>query len=181
MNTVHAHEASPHERGYTLVEMGIVIFILALAAGFLVPKLRGTAHQELLSNARRLAVSIRYARQEAILDGRTYRLFYDLQTHRYWLETASDDSDEPQFKKHSGKLGEGIALPEEVGFSDVVLPFAGGIITEGQTYTDFYPNGEMDLTVVHLDNGEEAYTIRLEPLSGAVFLTEGYQNFEFGV
>lgn len=161
-------------RGFTLVEVIIVILILSIAAGFLLPRLQTSAHVELLSHSRRLALTLRHVRQQAILSGRTFRLYYDLGQHRYWVESADESTLEQQFAPAEGKLGQGIPLPEEIAFTDVILPLGGGRIVEGVAFTDFYPDGTMDMTIVHLDNGDEFYTILNEPLSGAVYLSVGY-------
>jgi hypothetical protein len=81
----------------------------------------------------------------------------------------------------SGPLGRGVTLPEPVGFLDVVLPLTAGKLQDGVAFTDFYPDGYVDLTVIHLDNGFEAYTLRVEPLTGHVYVTAGYQDFDFSV
>ncbi len=171
----------PYESGFTLVELGLVILIISLMAAFVVPKLHDTAHEELLSQARRLAIRMRHVREQAMLNGRTFRLLYDLDTHRYWLMSQEESLDSETFVPDDSELGKGINLPDPIGFSDVVLPFAGGKILEGVVFTDFYPDGYVDLTVVHIDNGKEAYTLRMDTFSGAVYLTEGYQDFDFGI
>lgn len=168
------------ERGFTLVELGLVLLILGIAAGLLVPQFTDRSHAELVSQTRRLAVTFRYLRQEAILAGRTYRLYYDLSQHTYWVASA-DQADDPQgFTPESGLFARPVALPPPVGFSDIVFLLTAGKLFEGIGWTDFYPDGFVDPTVVHLDNGTESYTLRIEPLTGSVHVTDHYQDFDYG-
>lgn len=167
------------DRGFTLIELGLVILILGILLGVVVPRFQDRSHAELVSHTRRLAVTFRFLRHQAILDGRTYRLVYDLDTHRYWSAVADESEDEPPSIARGGPLSREVALPDPVGFSDIVFPLTAGKLLEGVGWTHFYPDGYVDLTVLHLDNGEEAYTLRVEPLTGNVYVTAGYQDFVF--
>ena len=76
-------------------------------------------------------------------------------------------------------LARGVNLPEPIGFSDIELPMVAGKLYEGVAYTHFYPDGYVDLTVIHLDNGQDVYTLYVDPLTGRVSITAGYQEFDF--
>jgi hypothetical protein len=52
---------------------------------------------------------------------------------------------------------------------------------EGVAWTHFYPDGYVDLTVLHMDNGTEAFTLRVDSLTGRVYVTAGYQEFDFSI
>jgi prepilin-type N-terminal cleavage/methylation domain-containing protein len=167
------------DRGFTLVEVGLVILILGIVFGLVVPRFQDRSHAELVSHIRRLAVTFRFLRHQAILDGRTYRLVYNLDEHRYWGALAEEGEGEPLSLASSGTLPREVTLPESVGFSDVVFPLTAGKLFEGVGWTEFYPDGYVDLTVIHMDNGEEAYTLRVEPMTGNVYVTAGYHDFAF--
>jgi hypothetical protein len=143
------------------------------------PNFRDTSQAELISHTRRLAVAFRSLRHQAILDGRTYRLVYDITEHKYWSAIADEREGEELSLENDGPLAREVTLPEPVGFLDVVSPLTAGKLYEGISVTHFYPDGFVDLTVVHLGNGEEAYTLRVEELSGNVYVTAGYQDFDF--
>lgn len=160
--------------------MGLVLLILGIAAGLMIPQFMDRSHLELVSQARRLAVTFRYLRQEAILDGRTYRLMYDLSQHKYWVVSVDPVDEEQAPLAGSGPLAKAVTLPAPVGFSDVVFPLTAGKLYEGISWTNFYPDGFVDPTVVHLDNGRESYTLHVEPLTGAVHVTDRYQDLDYG-
>jgi type II secretory pathway pseudopilin PulG len=167
--------------GFTLIEVGLVLLIMSVVFALTVPRFLSSSRRELEAQARRLAVTVRHLRHEAILSGRTYRLWYDLDGHRYWVESAGANSDFTAFVRESGVLARGVDLPQPVGFTDVVLPLTFGKLFEGIAYTDFFPDGSVELTVIHLDNGEDVYTLRVEPVTGRVYVTAGYQDCDFAI
>ncbi len=165
-------------RGFTLIEMGLVLLIMSVVFALTVPRLFNTSRRELEAQARRLAVVIRHLRNEAILNGKTYRLMYDLDAHRYWVESADQADDFANFVRETGILAHGVALPEPISLTEVVAPYTAGKVSEGLAYTDFFPDGSVDLTLVHLDNGEEIYTLQVEPVSGRVYLAPYYYTLD---
>lgn len=169
----------PGNAGFTLVEIGLVVLIIGVMLGLIVPRLRDRSHYELLSHARKLAVTFRFLRNEAILSGRTYRLNYDLDQQRYWVTSAEVVGDQAAFVKEEGILTRDVTLPPQIRLSDVELPMLSGKLMEGVAWTHFYPDGSVDLTVMHIDNGAEAFTLRVAPLTGHVYVTAGYQDFDF--
>ena len=92
------------------------------------------------------------------MNGRTYRLNYDIDQQRYWVTSADEVDGGGAFEREEGLLARDIVLAPPIGIADIVLPEVGGKLQEGLGYTHFYPDGYVDLTVVHLDNGREAYT-----------------------
>ena len=78
--------------GFTLLELTLVLLILAVVLGIVVPRLRDTDRARLESEVRKLAVTLRYLRQAAILNGRTYRLNYGIDDGRYWVTSADGAS-----------------------------------------------------------------------------------------
>lgn len=172
---------SPGDAGFTLIEIGLVILIIGVMLGLIVPRLRDRSHYELVSHARKLAVTFRFLRNEAILNGRTYRLNYDLNQQRYWVTSAEVVDDLSAFVQETGVLARGVTLPPPIRLSDVALPMVAGKIMEGVAWTHFYPDGYVDLTVLHMDNGTEAFTLRVDSLTGRVYVTAGYQEFDFSI
>ena len=190
------------EGGFTLIELGLVILIIGVMVAIAVPRLGNRAYAQLGSEARQLALAFRYLRHAAILNGRTYRLVYNLEEHSYWAEVgeitapqveeeendenldAFEDSDlfPPEIQETFTRDLDGPIglrkLPEPIGFSDVNLPEIAGKIFEGQIFTSFYPDGAVDISVVHLDNGQDVYTLHmLNPFTGRVMVEPGYLSW----
>lgn len=164
------------QRGFTLLEITLVVAILAIAVGVLVPRLRDPGRSELQAQARRLVMTFRLLRSEAVLHGLPFRLFYDLDAERYWI-TAEDGSD--PFTQGVGTLGalaKGGAMPASVQITDVAFPMMGAKVSSGQVFTTFYPDGTIDPTVIHLATFKEAHTLFLDPMSSRLNSLPGYSD-----
>jgi general secretion pathway protein H len=163
------------DAGFTLIELGLVLLIISVTLVLVVPRFRDQSHAELISQTRKLAATFRFLQQEAILNGRVYRLNFDLDQQRYSV-TAADASDpDAGFVQESGSLMQDVALPSTVQISDVNVPLSGGKVYEGIGWVQFYPDGYVDPSVVHLDNGQEVYTLYVDqPLTGRANVQSGY-------
>lgn len=173
--TLTRRPARTRAQGFTLLEVTLVLLILAIAIGVVVPRLRDTDRARLESHVRKLAVMVRYLRHEAILNGRTYRLNYSIDEGSYWITSADGDDEASSFTPEEGILAKPVVFPEPIAFADLVLPDTFGQIQEGAGFTDFYPDGYVDLTLLHLGNGQEMYTVFVDSLTGHVSVAAGYQ------
>lgn len=166
--------------GFTLLEMGLVLLILAVIISFAIPRLRDASSQELQSHVRRLATTFRFLRNEAVLNGRVYMLNYDLDQQRYWISSEDAPGGAAAGAGAENELGlfaRPVTLPNTVAFSDIVFQGVGKL-AQGQMFTRFYPDGFVEPTVVHMDNGREAFTLTVWPLTGQVNIYDGYRDFE---
>ncbi len=59
-------------RGFTLLEVLVVVLIVGIVVGLLVPAFTGTARRDLETEAQRLAALLRLASEEAVLQGQEY-------------------------------------------------------------------------------------------------------------
>ena len=171
--------AARHTAGFTLLEVTLVLAILVVVMGLTLPRLRDPGRAELMAQARRLVLTFRLLRSEAVLNGAAYRLNYDLDQQRYWVTPADQVTDLATFARDIGSLARGTNLEPPVGIMDIVLPTLAGKITQGQVYTVFYPDGSIDPTVIHLANGKEAYTLWLNPMNGRLRIDPGYREVEY--
>jgi len=166
--------------GFTLLELSIVLLIIAIAAGFVIPRLRNADSAALVSSATRLATTARYLYEEAAFRQRPMRLNLDLDKHAYWVTVLSDDPDDPEFVVEDGPLSRPSALAGSVAFADVVLP-ALGMVHEGLVFAQFLPEGYADPLVVHLTNiRHEFATVAIEPLTGRTRVAAAYVELGAG-
>lgn len=75
-------------RGFTLIELGVTIGILALAAMVVAPTLASVLGVRTREQVTRVAGSVRAMYGESVLSGRTCRLVFDLDAGEYWPECA---------------------------------------------------------------------------------------------
>lgn len=143
-------EAEKHLRGFTLVELVIVLLIIGIASALAAPALdRAVKKREARQSVLALAATARDLRRRAIDQGTLKRLTVEPRANSY---LASD--------------GEIIRLPETVAITG-----ASGGEPIGQRLTQyvFFPNGsliggEIELT----DRAGAAYVIRMEAMVGRV-------------
>jgi prepilin-type N-terminal cleavage/methylation domain-containing protein len=166
--------------GFTLIELSLVLLIIAIVLALAIPRLRSTSRAELNKEGRRLTNTFRFLRSESVLSGRIYQLRYDLGRERYWVTIGNPDGEGGAILQDTGPLARSVTLPSPIGISDVVLPESVGKVMEGQVLTNFYPDGTIDRTVIHIDNGHDALTLWVNPLTGRLYLSPGYQEVDYG-
>ena len=173
----------PRARGYTLVELMIVIVILGLVAAVVVPQFGGTYQEGLLRAASRELVTIlNLSYSEAVSSNREHRVQVDLGEQRYWLE-ARDLA--------SGRFKPVTDVPGAMGAIDRRLtmkvrsvgdtnPSAGGRISLGGGLRNaaantfyFYPDGTATGREIELrDRDGFGVRLRVNPTTARVDLED---------
>jgi general secretion pathway protein H len=108
---------SPSARGFTLIEVMIVMAIVALITVVSVTGLRSLVKSDLRSTATRMAGSIRYLFDRASTTGRVHRLVLDFDNGKYWAEVSDDQfimGAGKETEENRKKEAEKIAKEEEV-------------------------------------------------------------------
>lgn len=137
-------------RGYSLVELLIVISIMGILAGIVLPSFNPSVHDHLQATASILSADMAYARNLAVTNNSTYRLEFDLAQNRYFLEHSGtnvllntlpatpfvngDDTPQRQFTA----LGE---LPYSSPFCELVTAHTSGSQTTQVSDVEFGPLG----------------------------------------
>lgn len=165
--------------GFTLLELTLVLVIMATLFALVIPRLRDPGTAALEAQSHHLVLTFRLLRSEAVLNGSSYRLNYDLDQQRYWVSPADPSVDLEQFSHDIGNLARGTRLELPISMVDVVLPTLAGKVVQGQIYTVFYPDGSVDPTVIHLANGRDAYTLWLNPMNGRLSMDQGYREVQY--
>jgi len=160
-------------RGFTLIELMVVLTIMGITAFLVFPKVEGAFSSVYLrSSARRLVGMIRYAQNQAMTTGQEYRVYYDLDKEDYWIS----EEEKGDFRKIKTDLGGERRLLPGVIFEDVVTP-GKGKQTAGSAYTEFSPQGGVERTTLHLrDRKGEQISLSLRGLAGKVEIADGYRE-----
>lgn len=159
-------------RGFTLIEMVVVIVIISLVAVLVLPRLPSTDAANLRDSARRLAAVIRYLGDRSVTTKSPFRMRLDLTDNAVTVkkmvngeEAAPDD---PFFSRKI--LAEGVVI-EDVEVSRL------GKLGEGVVTMDFGVGGLGDVMVIHLKGGKGThFTVTALPYGGKVEVLEGYQE-----
>jgi prepilin-type N-terminal cleavage/methylation domain-containing protein len=104
------------EGGFTLIEIIVALFVVALMLGVVVSRMDSAPGWEMKKTANRLASTIRYLYAKAASEGLYMRLTLDLEEQSWWveattdpfmMETAEKDRSKEKKKKESGQEKQG--------------------------------------------------------------------------
>lgn len=173
--TSTSNERRRREGGFTLIEIGLVLLIIATIVALVIPRFRDQSRQELQAQTRKLAATFRFLQEEAILNGRVYRINFDLDQQRYFVTEADATDDGSGFTQTSGVLSHDVTLPSTVQIADVDTPESGGKLYQGVALAHFFPDGFVEPMAIHLQNGQEFYTLYVaNGLTGRAHVAAGY-------
>jgi Tfp pilus assembly protein FimT len=157
--------------GFTLLEITIVVFILALMALLVTPALHRFAGGDARSASRELTGLVSALVQDAVATHTIQRLYYDLDQREYWVTLLNPVGG---VLEESQPVGLKRRLPADVRFEDVVTAHQG-LITSGTAFTQFFPSGAVTRTTIHLkDDADARYTVLVNPVTGRVAIKDGY-------
>jgi len=184
-------------RGFTLIELMVVLTILVLLAGLVAPSFTRQYHEaKLRSTVRDLVALMQYARSQAVVEGTTYRLNIDRDGGRVWVtyyETESEDTSretEPQFVEDETILGASRTLPDGVTIREVQLgdealaqlsdealeqinALSNRLNEEGTPFIAFAPSGTTDGARILLENEyEDRLAVTLDAITGRTEVLE---------
>jgi competence protein ComGC len=161
-----------NDRGFTLVELAVITFIIGLMLSLVVPLLGKPGDADLRTSGRRLAGTIKYLYNQAVLDKLNHRLTFDLD-HGFYRVTRQEENGEwkplPDRRWEAG-------LPGAVIIKKIWIKGRGSF-TSGEVAVQIYPEGWLDETVLHLQEGKYKLTLRLSPLTGKTEFYEGHRDF----
>lgn len=150
--------ASIRQRGFTLLELIVVIFVIALLAGIVFPSFRGLSTRQLSSDARRIASLLQYLSDSAMASKETYSVDFDLQ--RSSISWKGPEGD----KTESLKTLAGVDLQSK------------GMTREGLVTVFFGPAGILEYIEVLLKDNENGIKVTFNPISGRAKILTGEEQ-----
>ncbi len=153
--------------GFTLFEILVVLALIGFVT-LLVWPIFGSPN-DLRTAGRRLIGAIQQSFLEAGTTRSVHRLYFDLDEGKYWLRRVGVKGEEipasPPFEH---------GLPSSVRFHKITTLHRGEV-TSGQAFTQFFPVGRTERTLIQLvdTTDQQALTLILNPLTGAVRVEDG--------
>jgi prepilin-type N-terminal cleavage/methylation domain-containing protein len=162
------------DRGYTLIELSVVVLLVGVMLLIAVPQVRDTLlNDDLRAATRQLVGTARELRNEAVRGQVDYLLHLDLDRPGFWTYSADTTAEkQAEIRKGAVRFPEGLRIagvrhPEEVRK------------TEGEAVIRFLRKGYVEPTVVHLVKDERTFTLVFNPFLQAVGVDEKYVDFTF--
>jgi general secretion pathway protein H len=162
-----------NRRGFTLIEIAIVLAIIGMVLMLVIPRLPSTERENLKASARTLASTLRYMQDRAATGRTTYYLRMEPGTDSVKVLEASADGSE---KEPLDPLLRKKPVKEGIIVADVTIPRLGKV-NDGMIRLDVGGGGLRDFVVIHLRSADNAFwTVMAFPASGKVKVFDGYQE-----
>jgi general secretion pathway protein H len=185
-----------NKRGFTLIEVMIVIAIIAGLIAVGAPRLL-KKDTNIKTVARQLTVLVKEIRNQAKLFNSTYRLVIRMEQGQesWWVEKASgptlidteklkedyegkgkksDDKDAPpplfQIDKRLSKKEK--TLPSNLHFKQVETINMSQPVTSGLAYIHFFPEGLLEASAIQITDNKNTWTLVFNPLTGQADIVE---------
>ena len=169
--TPHSALRTRHSKGFTLIELTVIIVILGVMLTLIIPRLGELGEANLKRSARHLSGMIRFLKDESQARKDVYRLRFDVQAGHYWAEVMTQTNEKTvEFKRFSSELASEGSLSGQTTFRDVRVSSH-----PDDPYIQFTPDGWVEQAFIYLKDGDEKpFTLIVKPLTGDTELREGY-------
>jgi prepilin-type N-terminal cleavage/methylation domain-containing protein len=163
-----------NEKGYTLIELIVVIVLIGMVLSFAAPRLRHTVLEDPLKAAAREMIGLIHTlRNEAVRKQQAHALYVDVNANRFWAVNASMTPDEQGLAREKAR-----DLPPEVLVRDVWIK-GEGKFAEGEARIVFTPKGYTQSSAIHLrSQTDKEITLALSPFMGKVTVVDKYVEFD---
>lgn len=158
-------------RGFTLLELAVVLVILSGIAALVLPRLALFKDGDTRTAARNIATLLRYVDERAVAGRIRYRLQLDLNEQRISvLQISASGEEQPPddpFLLRNPLVG-------DARIADLTTERLG-TVTSGTVKITYGPGGLAEPVLLHLGNPESRqYTIQALPVNGSVKVAQGY-------
>ena len=158
------------EKGYTLIELAVVVILIGLLLGLSIPRFQyATVTDDLKATIRRIVGVIKGLRNEAIREQQAYIFYLDLESNRLWIEPAGMGEEERALAQEKT-----FEFPRGVRILDVWCKGKGKKVN-GEVGIRFSKKGYVEQTVIHLgaEDGRE-FTLVLSPFLATIKIYDEY-------
>jgi prepilin-type N-terminal cleavage/methylation domain-containing protein len=152
------------KKGFSLVELTIVLLIIGLSASLVIPSLSHILKAvELTGVAKRVSAILRYGRSKAINSGQVYQILFDSDLGQVGVQLmgSTEGKEEGKSQQKIYKLPNGVRIKE--------IKVDSFQYSTDLPAIEFYPNGGSNGGSVLIGNQEDkGYKIYVDCLTGSV-------------
>ena len=166
-------------RGFTLIEILLVVTVIALLAGAVGGRFMGTYQSRLVAKAaRELVLACQYGQVLAVEHQILVKLKLDQRGNRYALVVyrISETTGRTEQQEIDNQYFKPTELPGDLQFEEVYVrsrtDFEGAEDTQRNDIA-FLPNGSADEALVRIGNGRTSYTLQVSAVTGKVSMAFG--------
>jgi len=145
-------------KGFTLLELVLVLFIIGLIVGLALPFVVKTLNRvKLQSEVRQIASTIKFARSEAISKKILFTFNANIEQNKYWLAIPKEK-----------KIIQSKTLDESIRIRDYKR--AEDTLKDGNFIINFYPRGNSSAGTIRLESSIDesettGYDIIIDPIT----------------
>ena len=157
-------------RGFTLLELILVMVILSTVLAMAAPSLRGFfASRQTHDTAAQILALTQLARSQAISEGIIYRLNFDTRERTYWLTAQRAGA----FEKLESGFGQKFTLPK-----DMIMELEDVDEDEGDVFLAFTPQGTVTAGTLRLiDRGGRALEVTCPTVTESFSIVECEEQY----
>ena len=153
------YQTGTWNKGLTLIELIVVLFIISLATAIVIPSLWRTDNDSLQSEAKHISNTLRYVFNETVSKKEKHLFIINLDNDMYGFSINNESRN--------------FSMKGESGFKDVIIPSLGKIF-EGEVFIEFGLLGTDEPVILHLFNGDAEYTVIFNNITGRSKIIKGY-------
>jgi prepilin-type N-terminal cleavage/methylation domain-containing protein len=163
-----------NNRGYTLIELSIVVLLVGMMLLIAVPRVQDTLlNDDLKVVTRRFIGAARELQNESVREQTDIILHIDLNQPAFWSYAADTTAEKrAELRKGAFRLPEGIRIVDVRQADDIKK-------TEGEAFIRFFRRGFTSPTVIHLAKDDRVVTLVFNPFLRTVTVYEKDVDFTF--
>ncbi|MFO7751381.1 MAG: prepilin-type N-terminal cleavage/methylation domain-containing protein [Desulfobacteraceae bacterium] len=165
-------DKSQKTKGFTLIELVVVITIMGVVLSFVLPQFHSfRLFSGSGTSVGKIAATVTALKQRAVAESRNYTLHMDPGMGRIWITHEF-------MKQEDRERAENSAMALENGISIVDVEFPGNPGRGDSAEIFFSREGYSDMAMIHLEDTENEITIIIEPFLAEVEIEKRYVSFD---
>lgn len=158
-----------HDRGYTLIEVTVVVVLIGVVLLLAVPRVQDTVTNDRMRSAvRNLSGMARELKASAAREQVDHYLHLDLDKRLVW-----NTRDDMTAENRTLRRAQARSLPSGVTISDVAFAEEGKK-SQGEVIIRFFSQGYVQPVAIHLTDGERVMTLIFQPFLSTFEVQDKY-------